>query len=119
MLHTASSLNLHHHAPTLSCVMHAARYMCRGNIHVRIRGLTAMLATNSISPHVKPHEPRLVLTAATLSAGMVGGLVDVASTHMSAIAYGMGPDTGPGKRCWKLLALRSFCCCICAAVTPR
>jgi hypothetical protein len=71
------------------------RYMWRGTAAVRVRGLTAVLATSD-DPHASPCDPRLVLTAATLGLGCAAGRIDVTSTHMSAIAHGRAPDQGQG-----------------------
>lgn len=69
--------------------------MWRGTAGVRVRGLTAVMATSE-SPHVGPDDPRIVLTAATLGLGVAAGRIDLTTTHISAVAHAMGPDQGRG-----------------------
>ena len=46
---------------------------------------------------VAAHHQRAVLTAATLNLALLGGgRIDITTTNMSCMAYGMAPDTGPG-----------------------
>lgn len=73
------------------------RYQWRGTAAVRVRGLTATLA-NTAGTRLGPHDQRAVLTAATMSAGMPGGgRIELTTTDLSCMAYGVAPDAGMGE----------------------
>ncbi len=72
------------------------RYTWRGVVSVRIRQMSVLLA-NSQSPRLTSHDPRLVLTAATLNVDVEALKINLTSTAMSAVAYGAAPDSGPSK----------------------
>jgi hypothetical protein len=69
------------------------RYLWRGAVSLRLRNVDATLAT-VVSPHISEDDPRLRLTAATLSISVAAGRMDATATSMAAIAYARPAGAG-------------------------